>query len=107
MDGVEHEFYTLSLLNSDSIFYWVVLLTGLWVRISKNVHQCNQNMAGLENLEPNKSDKQNQWFWFSDFYFYFGLGCGHSTSISACGVWGIRVGIQVSRREFHTHIHLD
>ena len=32
---------------------------------------------------------------------------GHSTSISAYGVWGVRAGVQVSRREFHTHIHLD
>ena len=31
----------------------------------------------------------------------------HFTSISACGVWGVRAGIQVSRRELHTHIHLD
>ena len=28
-------------------------------------------------------------------------------SISACGVWRAKVGIQVSRREFYTHIHLD
>ena len=26
---------------------------------------------------------------------------GHSTSINACGVWGVRVGVQVSRRELH------
>ena len=32
---------------------------------------------------------------------------GHSTSINACGVWGVRVGVQVFRREFHTHIYLD
>ena len=32
---------------------------------------------------------------------------GHSTSISACGVWGERVNVQVSRRETHTHIHLE
>ena len=32
---------------------------------------------------------------------------GHSTSINACGVWGVRVGVQVSRREFHTYIHLN
>ena len=32
---------------------------------------------------------------------------GHFTSISACGVWGTRVGVQVSKRELHTHIHLD
>ena len=31
----------------------------------------------------------------------------HSTSISDCGVWGVRVGIQVFRRKFHTHRHLD
>ena len=34
----------------------LLTLTGLWVRICKNVHQRNQNMAGLENLEPYKSD---------------------------------------------------
>ena len=27
--------------------------------------------------------------------------------ISACGVWEVRVGVQVSGREFHIHIHLD
>ena len=32
---------------------------------------------------------------------------GHFTSISDCGVWGARDGVQVSRREFHTHIYLD
>ena len=32
---------------------------------------------------------------------------GHSTSISVCGVWEVRVGVQVYRREFHTHIHID
>ena len=32
---------------------------------------------------------------------------GHSISISACGVWGARDGVQVSRRELHTHIHLN
>ena len=34
---------------------------------------------------------------------------GHSTSISACGVWGVgvRAEVQVSRRELHTHIHID
>ena len=32
---------------------------------------------------------------------------GHSTNINACGVWGVRAGVQVFRREFHTHIHLD
>ena len=39
---------------------------------------------------------------------------GHSISTNACGVWearvrvrGARVGVQVSRREVHTHLHLD
>ena len=32
---------------------------------------------------------------------------GHSKSISACGVWGAKAGVQVSRGELHTHIHLD
>ena len=32
---------------------------------------------------------------------------GHFTSINACKVWGVRVEVQVSRREFHIHIHLD
>ena len=32
---------------------------------------------------------------------------GHSISISACEVWGVRVGVQVSKREIYTHIHLD
>ena len=31
----------------------------------------------------------------------------HSTSTYGCGVWGIKAGVQVSKREFHTHIHLD
>ena len=32
---------------------------------------------------------------------------GHSTSINVCGVWGVKVRVQISRREFHKHIHLD
>ena len=32
---------------------------------------------------------------------------GHSTSISTCGVWGVRVKFQVSKRKFHIHIYLD
>ena len=31
----------------------------------------------------------------------------HSICISACGVWRASVRVQVFRREFHTHIHLD
>ena len=31
---------------------------------------------------------------------------GHSTSINICRVWGIKSEIQVSRKKFHTHIHL-
>ena len=31
---------------------------------------------------------------------------GHSTSISAYGVWEAIAKIQVSKREFYTHIHL-
>ena len=26
---------------------------------------------------------------------------------SACGMWGIRVGVQIFKREFHTYIPLD
>ena len=32
---------------------------------------------------------------------------GHSTSISACEVWRVITGVQVSRRKLYTHIHLD
>ena len=32
---------------------------------------------------------------------------GHSTIISTCRVWGVRVEIQASKKEFHTHIHLN
>ena len=32
---------------------------------------------------------------------------GYSTSINTCGVWGVRAEVQVSRRELHTHIHLN
>ena len=31
----------------------------------------------------------------------------HFTSINAGRVWRIRVGVQVSKRKFYTHIHLD
>ena len=27
--------------------------------------------------------------------------------VYTCGVWGAKAGVQVSRREFHTHIHLN
>ena len=32
---------------------------------------------------------------------------GHSISIGTREVWRTKVGIQVSKKEFHTHIHLD
>ena len=32
---------------------------------------------------------------------------GHFISISACEVYGVRVEIQISMREFQTHIHLN
>ena len=32
---------------------------------------------------------------------------GHSISISVCEVWRAKIEVQVSRRELHTHIHLD
>ena len=31
----------------------------------------------------------------------------HFTNINAYEVWGVRVGIQVFRKEFHTYIHLN
>ena len=34
-------------------------------------------------------------------------GDGHSTSISVYGVQRARVGVQLSRRETHTNLHLD
>ena len=37
-------------------------------------------------------------------YSWYG---NHFTSITAYGVLGVRVEVQVSKREFHTHIHLD
>ena len=32
---------------------------------------------------------------------------GHSTSIIIYGVWGVRARVQISKKEFHTHIYLD
>ena len=32
---------------------------------------------------------------------------GYSRSINACGVWGVKIEVHVSRREFRIHIHLD
>ena len=32
---------------------------------------------------------------------------GCFTSITTCGVWGARVRVQVFRKEFYTHIHLN
>ena len=32
---------------------------------------------------------------------------GHSISINICEVWSVRAGVQVSKRELYTHIHLD
>ena len=31
----------------------------------------------------------------------------HSTSISACGVWGAKIEVQDPKREFQIHIHLN
>ena len=46
---------------------------------------------GLAQLRVNKN------------YHYAPLVTDHSTSISACGVWGARAGIQVFKMEFHTY----
>ena len=50
----------------------------------------------------------------SSFYSQLGgrfddqqMSGSYSTSISACGVSESRAGVQVSKREFYTHIHLD
>ena len=55
-------------------------------------------------IKTNKTSKENNSLikttvhpWCSD----------HSTSISACEVWGARVGVHVFRRKFHTYIYLD
>ena len=32
---------------------------------------------------------------------------GHSIGISVCEMWGVRVGVQVSMRKFHIHIHIS
>ena len=32
---------------------------------------------------------------------------GHSINISIYGVWRAMAGVQVFRRKFHTHIHLN
>ena len=47
------------------------------------------NACGKENLELDP--------WYD----------GHSTSISTCKVWGAKTEVQVSKREFRIHIHLD
>ena len=31
----------------------------------------------------------------------------HFTSISTCEVWRVRVEVQISRKKFHIHIHLN
>ena len=35
------------------------------------------------------------------------LVLGHSININTCGMWEVRAGIQVSRKEFHIHIRLN
>ena len=35
------------------------------------------------------------------------MGNSLYSNINACGVLGARAEVQVSKREFHTHIHLD
>jgi len=32
---------------------------------------------------------------------------GLNWRLSALGVWGAKARVQISKREFHTHIHLD
>ena len=31
----------------------------------------------------------------------------HTTIISVCEVWSVKIGVQVSRKKFYTHRHLD
>ena len=40
-------------------------------------------------------------------YIYIYIYMFRIHGISACGMWRARAGVQVSRRELHTHIHLD
>ena len=51
------------------------------------------NQSNVKNTSLNTTAHS----WYND----------HSTSINACWVWRVRVGIQVSRRELHTHIYLN
>ena len=48
------------------------------------------------------------YFWNQKYVITTHPWCGdHSISISVCRVWKAKVEIQVSKRELHTHIHLD
>ena len=61
----------------------------------------------MNNAEHNVS--QSQVSFHKQFYHRSPLAWrgDHSTSINAYGVWGARIGIQISKRELYTHIHLD
>ena len=61
------------------------------MKLKKKLYIKKNAKTKLCQIKPHDSDIENR----------------HSTSISDCGVWGVRVGIQVFKRKFHTHIHLD
>ena len=52
----------------------------------------------------------NMFVWFEDLSPKYNTAHpwrnGYSTSTNACGVWKLRIEVQVSKREFYTHIHL-
>ena len=60
------------------------------------INKCSIMNCNNAHLSKKKINTTTH-FWYGD----------HSTSISVCRVWEARVRVQVFRREFHTHIHLD
>ena len=43
-------------------------------------------------------------YWITIAYLWYD---SHSTSINACEVWGVGTGVKVSRRNLHTHLHIN
>ena len=39
--------------------------------------------------------------------FFYDWCDGHFISINTCGMWKVRAEVQVFRRKFHIHVHLD
>ena len=106
---VIHCFYTLKWRQHSMNIPYLYILKSSWA--NRWPIQCPSPIQNFFFFFLKMIIIQNQWTKsrnnISNITIAYPWYDGHSISISACEVWGVRVGVQVSKREIYTHIHLD